>query len=154
MKTQSFNIFTDFFQFYIQDELAPGINGESWTPEAMKISLAVEKNTVGIGTVRNMDAPVGIEIHEAVPKGNDNGWDHIVECGIDLPSGRLVIAGCSDYFPDAERIELPKGQYRVRVYYGGLNRVSEDGFDGDDHYLIKLWPSTDVSIKIIQQKIK
>ena len=152
MKTLYFDIFTDYFQFYIQDESVDGINGKSWTPDACKRSLAVEKGTVGIGTVRNMDAGVAVEIHKAMPEQNYIAWDYVVECGLEVPSGYLVIAGCTDYFPDAKRIKLPKGQYRVRVYYGAQNDISEDGFDGNDHYLIKIWPSTDASIIIIKQR--
>jgi hypothetical protein len=56
-----------------------------------------------------------------------------------VTSGRLVVAGCTDYFPDAARIDVPPGSYRARIYSGNLNSLSDDGLDGDDHYRVALW---------------
>ena len=51
-----------------------------------------------------MDAAV--EVHEAEPSVELAEWDHVTECGIDVPTGRVVVAGCTDYFPDAVRSEV------------------------------------------------
>jgi hypothetical protein len=65
-----------------------------------------------------------------------------VECSIDVASGRIVVAGCTDYFADAARLQVAPGIYRLRAQYGGLNTVSEDGLSGGDHYSVLLWPGT------------
>jgi hypothetical protein len=57
-----FSIFADYFQFYIQDEAADGDLSDAWTDEAVERMLATEAGVVGIGTVRNMDVPVTVEI--------------------------------------------------------------------------------------------
>jgi hypothetical protein len=87
-----------------------------------------------------MEVPVVVEVLESAPLETLDSWDHVVECSIDIPSGRMVVAGCTDYFPKARRIEVVPGTYRARVFYGQLNSLSEDGLEGDDHYRVALWP--------------
>jgi hypothetical protein len=94
-----------------------------------------------------------VEVQEATPQNEDFSiWDQINECSIDVPSGNLVIAGCTDYFPDAARIPLSPGHYGARIYYGQLDALSDDELDGDDHYRIVLWPSKKLEMKVLKQK--
>jgi hypothetical protein len=151
MASYSYTLFADYFQFYLQDEDADGDLSDSWTEQATRDLLAVTVGTIGVGTVRNMDVPVEVEIHDSEPVYDANEWDHIVECGFDVPSGKIVIAGCTDYFPDAARIHISPGSYRGRVHYGNLNSLSKDALDGEDHYKIALWQSGDQSIRVIKR---
>jgi hypothetical protein len=100
--------------------------------------LAIAPGCVGVGTVRNTHVPVTVEVAEAAPSEDLSQWEQVNECSIDLPSGRLVIAGCTDYFPDAARMELDRGTYRVRIYYENLRSISADGLEGNDHYRLAL----------------
>ena len=70
MSSRTFKIFADYHQFYIQDESADGDLSEAWTDEAVANLLAVVDGTVGVGTVRNMDVPVTIEILSNEPPLN------------------------------------------------------------------------------------
>ena len=135
-----FTLFADYFQFYLQDEEAAGDLSDSWTPQATSDLLAVNVGVVGVGTVRNMDVSVALEVRDESPNDDLASWDHVAQCGINLPSGRMVVAGCTDYFPDALRIPVEPGYYRVRIFYGNLDSLSEDGLDGEDHYRVVLWP--------------
>jgi len=135
----TYRLFADYFQFYLQDERAKGDLSDAWTEQAVADLLALAPGTIGVGTVRNMEVPVQVEIAAAVPPIRLDGWDHAVECDIEVPSGRLVIAGCTDYFPDAARIPVEPGHYRARIRYGGFDTLSEDGLQGDDRYDIVLW---------------
>jgi hypothetical protein len=103
--------------------------------------LIVTPGNIFVGTVRNMTVPVDVEIHEAEPVDNLDSWDHVNECSIEIKSGRIAIAGCTDYYPDAPRITISPGIYRARIYYGDLEALSDDGLEGDDHYQVILWPS-------------
>lgn len=135
-------IFADYFQFYIQDENANGDLSEKWTDEAVEQLLAITDGTIGVGTVRNMDVPVTIKTFDTEPAfltDVENVIGQINECNIEVNSGKIVIAGCTDYFPDAKRIELKNGIYRARIYYGNLDKLSEDGLDGEDFYEVHLW---------------
>ncbi len=135
------SLFADYFQFYIQDEAATGDLSQAWDEEATDRLLAVAPATVGIGTVRNTNVPVTVEIREDEPEDDSAEWDHVVEASLDVKSGRIVVAGCTDYFPDAKRIEVAPGSYRVRASYGALDTISEDALSGDDRYRLQLWPA-------------
>jgi hypothetical protein len=147
-----FQLFADYFQFYLQDESAEGDVSDSWTDEAIGILLALAPGTIGVGTVRNMEVPVDVELCDSAPNDDLRIWDHVNECSIEVPSGRIVVAGCTDYFPEAARVEVRPGTCRARTYYGGLDTVSEDGLEGGDHYRIDLWPSQREEMQILKQR--
>jgi hypothetical protein len=138
-------LFADYFQFYIQDENASGYSGDIWTDHAIKIMLATADGTIAIGTVRNMVVPVYIRILSSSPEmkvsDDENEIGLINECDLKVSSGQIVIAGCTDYFPEAKRIKLNAGLYRVRVYYFNLDKLSENGLEGKDLYEVQLWPA-------------
>jgi len=98
--------------------------------------------------------PVVVEVADEAPDDDASAWDHVNECSLDVSSGRLVIAGCTDYFPDAARIELPPRSYRARIYYGNLAALSADGLNGDDHYKIVLWRAAAAPLQVIRQRVK
>jgi hypothetical protein len=154
MKTQRhhFDLFADYHQFYLQDEPAEGNLGNSWTPEATDRLLALAERTIGVGTVRNMTVPVDIEVRSTEPQESFEDWDQVNDCSIEVKSGRIVVAGCTDYFPSAARIEVTPGVYRARVYYGKLDTLSEDGLDGEDHYRVVLWPGEFTSPMVLKQR--
>ena len=146
------NLMADYFQFYLQDESAKGDLSDSWGPEAVDRLLAVAPGAVGVGTVRNMAVPVSVEVLDAEPENDAESWDHVTECGLAVPTGRIVIAGCTDYFPDATRIEVSPGPYRIRISYGSLNSLSVDGLSGNDHYRVQLWPGPTVEPRVLKQR--
>lgn len=152
MSSNQFTLFADYFQFYMQDELADGNLSDSWNEEAVARLLAVAPGTVGVGTVRNMDVPVFIEVLNGVPPLELEQWDHVVECTILVQGNRIVVAGCTDYFPDAARIEVAPGTYRVRVGYAGLASISEDGLSGNDSYKLQLWQSEAIEPRVLKQR--
>jgi hypothetical protein len=152
MSSNQFTLFADYFQFYMQDELADGNLSDSWNEEAVARLLAVAPGTVGVGTVRNMDVPISIEVLDGVPPLELELWDHVVECTILVQGNRIVVAGCTDYFPDAARIEVAPGTYRVRVGYAGLASISEDGLSGNDSYKLQLWQSEAIEPRVLKQR--
>ncbi len=153
MASYSYTLFADYFQFYLQDENAEGDLSETWTKESANDLLAVASGIIGIATARNMDVPVEIEIRESEPADNLSEWDHVTERGIDVLSGKIVVAGCTDSLTDAARIIVKPGSYRARIYYGDLDALSEDGLEGDDHYKVALWPSEDKSVRVLKRHV-
>jgi hypothetical protein len=152
MSSNHFTLFADYFQFYLQDESADGNLSESWNEEAVTRLLAVAPGTVGVGTVRNMDVPVSIEVLDSAPPLELEQSDHVVECTILVQGSRIVVAGCTDYFPDAARIEVAPGTYRVRVGYEGLASISEDGLSGNDSYKLQLWQAAAIEPRVLKQR--
>ena len=149
-----FELFADYHQFYLQDEEADGDLSDSWTEQATKDLLALAPGTIGVGTVREMDVPVTVEVHSNEPEEDLTLWHHTTECSIDVPSGKIVVAGCTDYFPDAARISVEPGVYRARIYYGELDSLSEDGLDGDDKYKVALWRGETINPKVIKRRVE
>ena len=152
MSLYHLELFADYCQFRIQDERATDKLPDAWTNEAVERLLAVAPGAVGVGTVRNTDVPVTIEILEREPECDAGDFDHIVECSIALDSGVLVAAGTTDYLPDAKRIDVTPGSYRVRVCFAQLDTVSDDQLDGSDQYHLKLWPAAPGPVTIVKQR--
>ena len=152
MRRVEYQLFADYHQFYLQDESAEGNLEDSWTEEANARLLAVAPGTIGVGTVRSMDVPVTVEVHATEPEFDADLWDLVTECTLEVPTGRIVIAGCTDYFPDAARIEIEPGVYRARVSYGDLDTLSEDRLDGDDRYRVQLWPAPAIEPRVLKQR--
>ena len=143
MQTIELILFADYHQFYLQDDDSRfGDLSDSWTPEATEKLLAIADHVVGVGTVRNMNVPVHISISSDLPALNPKDWDKINRATLACDTGRIVVAGCTDYFPDAKRLQVSPGMYDVVVAYKNLKSISEDGLDGDDSYHIFLAPQS------------
>ena len=149
-----FELFADYHQFYLQDEDADGDLSDSWTQQATDNLLAFAPGTIGIGTVRKMNVPVTIELYDSEPKEDFALWEQINECSINVSSGKIVVAGCTDYVPDAARISVEPDTYRARVFYGDLDTLSEDGLDGDDKYKVVLWRGEAIEPRVIKERAK
>jgi hypothetical protein len=153
IQTYKYELFADYFQFHLLDESSDASLADSWTEVATSRMLAVAPGAVCVGTARNMTVPVCVEVFETEPDLDVASWDHVTECSLDVPSGRIVVAGCTDYFPDAARIPVPPGTYRVRVSYGSLDKLSDDGLEGDDHYRVQLWKAAFIFPRIHKQRV-
>lgn len=150
-----FEVFADYRQFYIQDEEADidAAYSVNWTKQSTEDLLLVSPKTITVGTVRDMDVPVTIEIHDGEPQDDFALWEHINECSIDIPSGKIIVAGCTEYVPDAPRISVKAGTYQARIFYGDLDSLRDDGFDGDDNYKIVLWPGEATEPKVLKRRV-
>lgn len=133
-----FEIFADYHQFYLEDENSPHETGSIWTQETHTRMLAIEEGLVAVGTARNVEVPVTIEIHDSEPMLKAEHFSRVNECSLKIWSNKMTIAGCTDYLPDAARIEIEPSIYRVRILYGNLESV-ENEIDGEDFYILQLW---------------
>lgn len=151
MSLHNLSLFADYFQFYIQDESVGGSLADAWNEEAFKYMLAVAPGIVAVRTVRNIEVPVSIEILDSVPYLDLDCWDHVVECSILIKNKDIVLAGCTDYLPEAARIDIAPGTYRVRVGYTGLATVSADILTGNDRYALQLWQAAAIEPTVLKQ---
>lgn len=150
-KKQRFNLFADYHTFYfMDDDVQPEIPSKV-TDEDVRRRIKVAPHIVVVYSERSATVPVEFEVHDAEPVHDLSEWDHVTECSIDVPSGRLAILGCTDYLPDAARIRLQPGCYRVRVLHAGLGTLSETGLDGDDRYRVVLWPGSPQNVRVLKQ---
>jgi len=153
MHTFQYQIFADYHQFYLQDDdQSFGDLSEAWTQEATDRLLAVAPHVIGVGTVRNMTVPVSVIVHNSRPEIDAEKWDHIVTASFRVDSGRIVVAGCTDYYPEAARIEVRPGVYEAIICYANLASLSPDGLEGDDSYHIHLFPGQEIEPAIIKRR--
>lgn len=149
-----YNIFADYHQFYLQDDdQSFGDLSQAWTDEATNRLLAVAPHVIGIGTVRNTTVPVAVAIHDSRPVIDHADWDHITTASLQIDTGKIVIAGCTDYYPDAARIEVKPGVYEAIICYGGLASLGPDGLDGKDSYHVHLFPGHPIEPAAIKKRI-
>lgn len=155
MEEFELELFADYHQFYLQDdEAGKGDLGDAWSEDATERLFAVTDFAIGIGTVRNMDVPVFIKVMETKPSISLEDWEHVVVSSIECETGQLVVAGCTDYFPDAKRLNLSPGHYQVLACYKGLGTISEDGLDGDDQYHLYIYPGQPQSVNVLKSRGK
>jgi len=134
-------LFADYYQFYLQDDdLAVGDFSDAWNREAVcRVRIAVVPGCVAIATARNTTVRVELVFSEVEPALAHDSWSHIVEADMLCNTGRIVVAGCTDYFPDARRCPVKPGRHRVRVFYGFGTRAA-DGFGDLMDYRVDVWP--------------
>tara|TARA_R110002072_G_scaffold220630_1_gene377942 strand:+ start:131 stop:628 length:498 start_codon:yes stop_codon:yes gene_type:complete len=151
MTIHQFDIFADYFQLYLMDDEAKDDTSEIWTDEALDIKLAIAQNTVAVGTYRNVDVKFELEVVESEPKVDLSAWDHASLGFISFPSGKCAVFGCTDYLPDAKRIELPKGNYALLFLAKGLDSITVEWEPADDLYKVILWPSNSKEFRSVKR---
>ncbi len=151
MTTHKFTLFADYFQIYLMDDSANDDISEIWTEKALNLKLAIANNTLAIGTFRNVDVNLEVEIIKNEPQLDITEWDHITKGYFTSPLGKCAVFGCTDYLPDAKRITFPKGNYAVYSMANGLDTITDEWEDADDYYKIIMWPSSTQEYKSIKQ---
>ncbi len=150
MRKQQFRLFADYFQLYLMDDTSEDDTSEIWTDDALERRLGIGGSTLALGTLRNVDVNLIVEVLPEAPSIDENEWDHIVTGYIAVPSGRLAVFGCTDHLPDAYRIPIEPGNYDAVYRCRGLDTIEVEWEDADDLYVISIWPGTDRESKIIK----
>lgn len=139
--SHSFEVFADYFQFCVWDaglELVPPCD---LNEEDVRRMVKVEPNVVVV---------LELVLCEADPGCEDSKCDHVVECGVALPTGKLQVVECGGR-PVVFDLKVSQGSYRMRVEFAGLATLSEDGIEGDDRYKLTLWPGPPAPLRIRKQ---
>lgn len=149
MQTQSFELFADYFQFYLWDEEMAPEAPTDYTEADVARRLKAAPHVVVVSPIRNMTVPVTVEIHDTEPSFDAGAWDHIAECSLDLPSGKLQVHECTG--GSVARFAVTPGTYRVRAFYGKLGSLDENGLEGEDHYTVVLWPAPFAELHVLKE---
>jgi hypothetical protein len=139
-------LFADYYQFYLQDESADGNLSEAWSPEAVTRYLATGPGVVGVRTTSAAVVPVSIELWDTSPIEDFLAFWRVSECSLGIEGRSLVVAGCTEHLPDARRIAVLPGTYRVRVSFAG----SEAEAPTQERYRVQLWPAPAVQPHVIK----
>lgn len=146
-----FNFSSSHHQFYLCDKtsLLESDVDDFWTTEAFDSKLAIGDGILGVGTASYSRCKGELMV---LDRKNDKidyeQYDHIVEGGLQVPSGILQILDCSSRNVQLQ-INIDPGTYRVRVYSSNFASVIDD--DGDDFYKIEVWPSEEVERLVLKQ---
>lgn len=149
MKRHEVKVAVDYHQFYVWDAGVEPQAPEEYTDEDVRRLVKVSPHVVVVQPVRDGSVPVQLEIHESDPSVESDDWQHIVECTLDLPTGKLQVHECTG--GPVLDVEVQPGVYNVRVLITGLDSLSEDGFDGDDVYRVILWRGEPRLLRVVKQ---
>lgn len=137
----TFDVFADYNTVLVlADGALPPAAGGGTVEEMFADHIAARPGLLCVGTARGARVPLTIHVTDAAPRDDLAVWDHVTQTEITTTTGRLRVMGVTDDEPQAHHVHLPPGSYHARVYSGGLDTVSADGLDGEDHYRITLWP--------------
>jgi len=151
MSIHKFQLFADYHQVYIMDEKSDDDTGEIWNEFSSDIHLAIAKNTVAVGTYRNVTIPFEIEVVNEEPLINLDAWDHISQGYFSVISGKCSIFGCTEYVPDADIISIPIGDYSIYSLAKGLNTIKTEWEDAEDYYKVIMWLSSKKQHQLIKK---
>ncbi len=142
---------TSYHQFYIYDRGSQGNTNSSsfWTDETFNDRLAVEEGILGVGTECYGNVKAELQILEIDDNNEDlSCYDHIVEAGLEIKSGIIEVMDCPTSKVELAVVVSP-GFYKVRIYSLNLSSVVDD--NGDDFYLIKIWPELNLQKKVLKR---
>jgi hypothetical protein len=117
---------------------------ESWTIKAVDDRLAVAAHGVAFGTVC---AQIRVSIHLVEEPPSQCAGQHLTECSLDIPSGRLVIMGCTDDRATAPRLEVAPGWMRIRAAHRNLGKVGRESID------LWLWPAPPAATEVLERYV-
>jgi hypothetical protein len=132
----------DHGQFIACDPDAP-LDIDSYDESASRAGLAMWGRKGGI-TVFSAShwtsTEVTVRLLRKRPIIAGNEWDHVVEGGLIIRSGRLHLYGPDDTGTNEASISLPSGSYSLIVCGRGFDSTNEYGDEGSDSYTLVLWP--------------
>lgn len=137
---RTFDVFADYFQFVLMDENCEDDFALVWTNEALARMLALGDTSACPGTLRNVNVRIEVHVHASKPQVDLDGYDHAVSASLLLPTGQLVVMGCTDYLPEAARLEVPPGPYQLLYLATGIESITYESDPADDRYIVHLWP--------------
>jgi hypothetical protein len=137
-------ILADYYQIYVCDPAHDEDWSALWNDQTLDDRIIALEHTVVFGTGRNMLVPIAVFVHDANPDMTKmvSGADHAVSANIMCTSGAFIVAGCTDYLPDAFTLDSGRGSFGVAFLSFDLGTI--DGLDGDDRYELHIWPVTEL----------
>lgn len=144
-------LFADYHQIVLSDAGEPPWP-DDYSEEILWRRVMIAPGVLIIHTARNMMVPVRAELHAARPPVDVEAFDHVAETAIDCPSGKLILAGLTHFAID-KPLHVPDGRLGVLITFANLGKLSFDGLEGEDSYVIHLWPDLNaaLALKVLKQ---
>ena len=145
---RTLDIYASHRQFYFWDPDSPFAAPEDYTAEDSARRLKAGDHLVAVLPERFESVPVEIEIHDAEPQIEAKDWDHVVECSLHVAGRSITVEECCG--STLAKFTVEPGWYRLRSFHGALGTVKDDQ-NGNDHYLVVLWPAPADTLRVIRQ---
>ena len=136
---RKFELFADYFQLLLIDASPESEAPTTWSKEAVAHMLTFGRNSVSLGTLRNVIVPFELHIHLSEPRFDPATFDHVVTGSLSVPSGELVVMGCTDSFADAARVKLTAGTYQFVYVVTGVDTITDESALAHDKYALHCW---------------
>jgi hypothetical protein len=166
--SSTYTVYAGYYQFYVEDGDADVNAGDPIADanfQDARVGLAPGRIAVRAGSYNDVKVRIELLKERAAPVLD--GWDHVVEASLAVPSGILKILGCPDPDPVAKLTVAP-GDWRLRFHFGnlalsqeasqaGLTEEPEDDVSGAnesapaaDHYLIMAWLEQESPVGVLK----
>jgi hypothetical protein len=132
----NFTLFADYHQFYLFDDDVQPPYPETVSDDHIAQGFQCAANLVAIYTGVAADVSVAVSVAPREPEVDLSAWDQAFRCHINAPSGRLVLAGCTDFVPSCPRISVPAGCCGMLVCARGIGKEERE------EYHISVWSGT------------
>jgi hypothetical protein len=142
----------DHGQFVACDPDAP-LDIDSYGDVAMRQGLAIWGGNGGITVFTAShwtQTEVRVSLSSERPALASADWDHLVEGGLIVRSGRLHIYGPEDTGINEASISLPSNSYSLIVCGRHFDTLNEYGDEGDDSYGLLLWPGPPLERSVLK----
>jgi hypothetical protein len=143
-----FEPYADHLQFVLWDAEADTgqLDGDTWVKSPQEWRIGVERNAIAVATARYDYVPVAVELLARAPADAMlDHLDHVVEADLEVPSGKLTIAGPAQEPGEADLLQLNPGRYRLRISYAPASyrpaRSTETAPGDFLEYRIMMWPA-------------
>lgn len=143
-------LFADYHQIHVLDERSQRDLGDAWTEQALTAGIAITDDAVAISTEDNLDVHVHVDVDvlDTEPHDDSHTFDHVAEATMSVPSGRIVVMGCTDYFPAAARFDVPPGAIHLRASRSTPAASPHDDAEQPTELLrLQLWPPTTENLR-------
>jgi len=91
---------------------------------------------------------VEVGIWNSEPQVIFNAWQHVVEAPLKTTAA-IEVHECIGEAKACFTVEA--GDYTVRALYRGLDKLSEDGLEGEDFYEIQIWKALCPGLRVIRR---
>ena len=132
-------LFADYRQIHVESDSPRGEIDDPWTVQATEDRVAAAGDWVAIGTHDAVEVGVEVAIVAAAPE-LDARAEHVTEAPITIRSNAVVVAGCTDYRPEARRFAIAPGEHVLRASHRGLTK-------GKETIRLELFPRTGPSFE-------